>query len=256
MSIYYVYFYLRSEDSKTAKQGTPYYIGKGKNKRITEKHHKIPIPKDKSKIILVEQNLTELQAFILERYYIRWFGRKDLGTGILLNKTNGGEGVSGIVQSKLSIQKRIKSNTGKTRSEQSKLNISISRKGVPSSVKKGDKRNSSTKEKIAKKCIERVKNGNHNLQKRKDGTSLTSDRAKKGKHNFQKRKDGTSLASDRVKAGTNPFQQHKNSVPCYNKEGLYKRISKDYYHSQKGQMENWEWVFNRSKEGEKRKINV
>lgn len=96
-NIYYVYFYLRSKDSETAKAGTPYYVGKGKGGRCNDRRRKIPVPKDSSKIILVEQDLTELQAFILERYYIRWFGRKDNGTGILGNRTNGGEGASGKV---------------------------------------------------------------------------------------------------------------------------------------------------------------
>lgn len=91
MNIYYVYFYLRSDY-------TPYYIGKGKGKRAwTKAKNEIKLPKDKFKIILVEQSLTELQAFILERYYIRWFGRKDNGTGILRNLCDGGEGSSGWV---------------------------------------------------------------------------------------------------------------------------------------------------------------
>ena len=60
MSIYYVYLYLRKDYS-------PYYVGKGKNDRAWNKGKKeIQLPKDKSRIILIETNLTELQAFILE----------------------------------------------------------------------------------------------------------------------------------------------------------------------------------------------
>lgn len=106
MNIYYVYFYLRSDY-------TPYYVGKGKNKRAFQKHKHISIPKDKSKIIIVESDLTELQAFILERYYIRWFGRKDNETGILRNLTDGGEGSSGKIISDLTKMKLSNSNKGK-----------------------------------------------------------------------------------------------------------------------------------------------
>jgi hypothetical protein len=92
---YYVYTYLRSKKSANGDIDTPYYIGKGKDTRAFIRNKTdVRAPKDKSKIIILEEGMTEEYAFECEKLLIQLFGRVDLGTGCLHNKTSGGEGTS------------------------------------------------------------------------------------------------------------------------------------------------------------------
>jgi hypothetical protein len=149
---FYTYAYLRVDR-------TPYYIGKGNGDRVYYKsRYEVKPPKDKSRIIFLKQNLTEKEAFKHEIYMIAVFGRKDLGTGILHNKTNGGEGVSGVIRSEEWKRRQTEAKKGKPLSKKHKKLLSelLSGENHPLyGVPCGEER----KRKIGKKAKQRFANG-------------------------------------------------------------------------------------------------
>jgi hypothetical protein len=80
--VFYTYLWLRED-------GTPYYVGKGKGDRgFISKGHSVRCPKDSARLI-VQEHPSETDAFAAEEFLIAYYGRKDVGTGCLLNRTDG-----------------------------------------------------------------------------------------------------------------------------------------------------------------------
>ena len=191
---FYTYAYLRED-------GTPYYIGKGRGERIYKRgKNEIKPPKDKSRVIFLKRNLTEEESFKHEIYMISVFGRKDLGTGILRNKTNGGEGSSGLLVSDETRRKLSEARTGTTLTEEHKNKIRQKMLGNTWNV--GRKLSEETKKKVgeAQKGNQYMKGRKYSEETRKkmseahkgkrpsDETRKKLSEAKKGNQNWKYRK--------------------------------------------------------------------
>lgn len=118
---YYTYAYLRED-------GTPYYIGKGKSNRINNVLHNINLPPEERRIFL-KTNLTDEEARKHEIYMIAVLGRKDLGTGILRNMTDGGEGCAGRVLSEETKKKLSEAHKGRKKSAAHRKKLSEAKIG-------------------------------------------------------------------------------------------------------------------------------
>jgi hypothetical protein len=171
---FYTYAYLRED-------GTPYYIGKGVGNRAYKKSKReINPPVDKNRIIFLKKNLTEDEAFRHEVYMIDIFGRKDLGTGILRNKTNGGEGLSGLIWSEEHKEKISKSQEGESNSFYGKSHSEETRKKLSNAFSgKNHPQYGGTISEEHKLILSRIHKGKIPWNKGKKGMQIPSEETRK-----------------------------------------------------------------------------
>lgn len=125
----YVYKHIRKDTNEV------FYIGMGITKKRyyqtdkRSKHWARIVNKVGFDYEIIEDNLTWEEACEREKYWIKYYGRFDLNEGKLINRTNGGDGISGYKLSENHKQKIAKANSGKPKSELTKQKLKIAHIG-------------------------------------------------------------------------------------------------------------------------------
>jgi hypothetical protein len=142
--MYYTYAYLREDK-------TPYYIGKGKGKRVYNRkahlQHGIFVP-IKENILFLKTNLNEEEALKHEKYMIFIFGRKCNNSGVLRNNLDEGGRVFLTEEQK---QKRNEA-----------IKLAYTKEEVREKIRKtsaGRKHSQQSKEKLRKIALSKPNNG-------------------------------------------------------------------------------------------------
>lgn len=175
----YVYKHIRNDT------GEIFYIGIGKQLkrmysfRSRNKYWLNIVNKVGFTSEIIENDLTWEDAIVRETFWINYYGRKNNGTGILTNMTDGGEGTTGRIFSENSKQKISNSHKGKTLTSEQKTKISKGNLGKPkpkpegfgekiSQILKGKKRTEESKLKQSestKKTLSEIKDKLSNKSK-------------------------------------------------------------------------------------------
>jgi len=115
-----------------------FYIGIGIpsrpfNKVNRSKLWKRVVAKAGYEIEVIINNVSWSEAIDIEKYLIKFYGRRDLGLGNLINMTDGGDGRVNQIVSEETRDKLSKAKIGKLATEETKVNMSISHLGKKNS---------------------------------------------------------------------------------------------------------------------------
>ena len=78
--MFYTYLYFHQD-------GTPYYVGSSGWRQRCRDRHRVPVPPHAR--ILVQHWASKEEMLEMERWLIQFYGRLDIGTGLLLNESDG-----------------------------------------------------------------------------------------------------------------------------------------------------------------------
>jgi hypothetical protein len=120
----YVYIHKRKDTNEV------FYVGIGQNKnRAFEKTRRNPFWKRITKITdfdvhIIEENLSWKEACEREKYWISFYGRRNINTGSLVNLTDGGDGTLGRI-----VSEETRNKMRRPISEEHKRKIGLASKG-------------------------------------------------------------------------------------------------------------------------------
>lgn len=240
-----VYQWLRED-------GSPYYIGIGSPRRPYTGKRNCGGPPPRDRIVILCRNLDWEEACKIERELITFYGRKDLGTGILRNLTDGGEGSCGVVMSeetKAKISKAVSGENhplygkrgeksywhGKTHSEETKAKMSKARSGENHHMY-GKKHTEEAKAKMSRAHLGRrhseetrkkMSGENHNMygKKHTEETKAKISKALSGENHPMYGKKRTEESRAKISGKNNPRYTPRDWYHPIHGEVLQKSIS-------------------------------
>jgi excinuclease UvrABC nuclease subunit len=139
-----------------------FYVGVGKHSRRAysknsrNSHWYNIVNKHGYKVTITHKDICYEEALSIEKYLVAFYGRKDLGKGSLVNKTEGGDGTLGAIVSEETRAKKSVFFKGRKHSEETKAIMSIAQSNRStetrrrlSDAKRGKLRSEETKAKIS-----------------------------------------------------------------------------------------------------------